>query len=121
MNKFYKVVWSYKNRMFSMNSSTCCARKLINKQKKFYDSTTVEYKLGKWTHKPKIALWSQYQRKLFVYDNLDAALDIARGFYCFQVYECEVKNPVNVNHSPYQANLDHISLVDAVKLTKQIY
>lgn len=112
--KYYKVVRSYKNRLFSYTASNREVQSIINKQKRTKELAAVEYKLGKWTKRPKIGFnHPDVKRMLYVFGNLKAAIAL-KDSLC-EIYECEVKDP-----EPFYHLLSRIYLCSAVKLIKRI-
>lgn len=92
------------------------------------------YKQNEWT-KPKIP-----NSKIFVFDSLIAARDFSRYAFTFEIWECEVKNPVKAlsmcvwyvendfdnfwNNKPTEFNNsippEHTVYADEVMLTKKV-
>lgn len=119
MEKFYKVVFRYKNRLFSYASSTDEYDKFIRHQSP--DLFCKEYRVGHWT-----------RRRIHPITNVAFPFGLLFCFYnlqevrawlkrqddrspCTEIWECEVKNP---SHEAWMAA--GWVLADAVKLVKKV-
>ena len=113
--KYYKVVRSYKNRLFSYTASNREVQSIINKQKRTKELAAVEYRVDRWTFVPKIGFYHPgINRMLYVYCDLDAAIGAAECDPHYHVYECEVINPKTPFSNRFKC------LVDGVRLIKRV-
>ena len=123
--KFYKVVLNYNNRLFSYNAQVSEIRLIINNIKTPDPfNRAVEYHLGQWVYYPKYGYYNdKIQRRLFVTtdpDNIKIPFVREYELETWEVYECEVMNPVSIHKVvPDLGYGAETYLVDAVKLTKQ--
>ena len=125
MNKFYKIVRPYNDRLFSLCGFSSECQHIINKEKRGDHFTTVEYRVNRWTYKPKIGN-NYFHYKLFVYNGNEkltkVLLDNYRESHLW-LYECEVKNPEKYTEecvSTFAKWSNCVYLVDGVKLVKRI-
>ena len=120
MKKFYKIVYRYRNRLFSYASCDVDYEKFIHHQKS--NKFCKEYRVGHWTRKrtPQdyylthcpwgLLFCFQYltDARAWLKTQNDRSLST-------EIWECEVKNPILTLWTS-----NGFILADAIKLTKQV-